>query len=69
MNIAIIGGGNGGTTILRAFSGIKEFKILGICDVNYEAPGIKLAKELGVPVFNDLQSSGNDTTTWFGNSY
>lgn len=54
MNIAIIGGGNGGTTILRAFQGIEDFRILGICDVNQNAPGIKLARELGVRAFNDL---------------
>lgn len=54
MNIAVIGGGNGGTTILGAFQGIEDFRILGICDVNQNAPGIKLAREVGVPTFSDL---------------
>ncbi|HWP97824.1 MAG TPA: methyl-accepting chemotaxis protein [Syntrophomonadaceae bacterium] len=53
-NIAIIGGGNGGTTILSAFHGIEEFKVVGLCDVNAEAPGMKFARELGVPAFQDL---------------
>ncbi len=52
--IGIIGGGNGGTTILGAFHDIEEFKVVGLCDVNAEAPGMKLAKALGVPAFQDL---------------
>ncbi|PKM77208.1 MAG: chemotaxis protein [Firmicutes bacterium HGW-Firmicutes-15] len=54
MNIAIIGGGNGGTTILGAFNIIEEFKVIGICDVNHDAPGMQLARQLGVPAFQDL---------------
>lgn len=54
MNIAVIGGGNGGTTILGAFQGIDDFRVLGICDVNQNAPGMRLARELGVPVFSDI---------------
>lgn len=52
--IAIVGGGQGGTTILGAFHGIEEFELLGLCDVNPEAPGIKVAKQLGVPAYVDL---------------
>lgn len=54
MNIVIIGGGNGGTTILKAFHGIEGFRVLGICDVNRDAPGIKIARELGVHTYHDL---------------
>lgn len=53
-HIVIVGGGMGGSTILGAFHDIKSFRILGICDLNPNAPGIKLARELGVPVFTDL---------------
>ncbi|MGE5422524.1 MAG: methyl-accepting chemotaxis protein [Ignavibacteriales bacterium] len=53
-SIAIVGAGKGGASILKAFSGIDAFKIIGICDVNENAPGIKLARETGVPVFNDI---------------
>lgn len=55
-SIAIVGGGKGGSTILGAFYGIEEFKVLGLCDVNQDAPGMKLARELGVPTFQDLES-------------
>lgn len=53
-NIAIIGGGQGGTALLGAFWGIEEYRIIGICDVNLNAAGIKLARELGVAVYQDL---------------
>jgi hypothetical protein len=54
-NIAIVGGGIGGSTILKAFHGIGTFRVSGICDVNPAAPGIKLAKELGVRTFTDIE--------------
>ena len=53
-NIAIIGGGKGGTIILDAFNQIEDFNVIGLCDVNAEAPGIVLAKKLGVGAFQDL---------------
>ncbi len=53
-NIAIIGGGQGGTTMLGAFSQIEGFTVRGICDVNADAPGMKLARELGIPAFQDM---------------
>ncbi|NPV92843.1 MAG: chemotaxis protein [Firmicutes bacterium] len=54
-NIAIIGGGRGGISILKAFGGIGEFAIIGVCDVNPDAPAVKLAREQGVPVYTDLK--------------
>lgn len=44
----------GGSTILRSFHSIDQFRVLGICDVDPAAPGLKLARELGVPVYSDL---------------
>lgn len=55
-SIAIIGGGQGGTSILKAFSGIDKFRILGICDVNRNAPGLQLAREMSVPVYSDIDT-------------
>ncbi len=54
INIAIIGGGKGGTTMLSAFSQIDEFRILGVCDVNPEAPALQLARQIGIAAFNDI---------------
>lgn len=48
MIIAIIGGGQGGSSILNTLIKTKEVEVAGIVDIDENAPGIKLAKELGV---------------------
>ncbi len=53
-NIIIVGGGKGGTSILKAFQGIGSVKVLGICDVNAQAPGMVLARQYGVDTYSDL---------------
>lgn len=55
LNIGIIGAGEGGTSILKTFLAMDEIQIIGICDKNQRAPGIKLAKENNIDVFNDFQ--------------
>lgn len=52
--IAIVGAGKGGASILKALAGISQIKVAGICDVNADAPGMKVARELGVSTFNEL---------------
>ncbi len=54
MNLAIVGGGKGGCTILKALYGLEEFRIIGLCDINTDSPGSKLARELGVSTFQNL---------------
>lgn len=46
----IIGGGVGGTAILKLLVGTEYFNITSVIDINSEAPGILLAKEHGIPV-------------------
>ncbi len=53
--VAIIGGGHGGTTILKALHTLKDVEVIGIAEVNPEAPGAKLARQWGVPVYSDFQ--------------
>lgn len=48
MNIAIVGAGNGGTNILKSLSRVDEVNVDIIVDTNLNAPGISLAKELGI---------------------
>ncbi|WP_069649873.1 methyl-accepting chemotaxis protein [Caloranaerobacter ferrireducens] len=48
MKIAIVGAGNGGTAILKSLAKIEEISIEIIIDTNLNAPGILLAKELGI---------------------
>lgn len=54
-NIAIIGAGAGGTSIMKSLVGIPGVKVAGICDVNENAPGMKTARELGVPTGSDIK--------------
>lgn len=55
-NVLIVGGGKGGTSILEAFQGISEIKVLGICDVNETAPGIQRARKLGIATYTDINA-------------
>lgn len=48
-NILIIGAGKRGTLIINLFHKSKTANIVGVVDINADAPGIKLAKELGIP--------------------
>jgi len=49
-NVMIIGGGVGGTAILKLLVGVEHFNITSVVDINSEAPGILFAKNQGIPV-------------------
>ncbi len=49
-NIVIVGAGRGGMALLKLLKDDPTTKILGIVDVNPEAPGIILAKSIGIRV-------------------
>lgn len=53
-NIAIVGAGQGGSTILKSLADIPSFKVVGICDVNEQAPGMVLARKKGIATYTDL---------------
>ncbi len=55
-NIVIVGAGQGGSSIMKALQGIEGIKVIGICDANPSAPGMVLAKEIGVKTFTDLDN-------------
>lgn len=55
MIISIIGGGQGGKSILQSLVKMEEVQILGIVDLNEQAPGIQLAKELNVYNTNSIE--------------
>ncbi len=48
MNIAVVGAGNGGKNIIDSLSGINDVNISLVIDTNLNAPGIELAKKLGI---------------------
>lgn len=54
LNLAIIGGGNGGKAMLRVLSPLPDVNILGISDIRADAPGILFAKELGIKTSTDM---------------
>lgn len=53
--VAIIGAGQGGASILKAFTGIRSIHVVGICDVNEQAPGIVAARQAGITTYTDLE--------------
>lgn len=48
MNIVIVGAGKGGTNMIESFSKIDEIKIAQVIDGRTDAPGVMLAKKLGI---------------------
>ncbi|KUO64098.1 MAG: chemotaxis protein [Gracilibacter sp. BRH_c7a] len=59
MRIVIIGGGQGGAAILRTLHNLSSVTIEGIVDINEQAPGIQLAKELGIFHSNQIEKMLN----------
>jgi methyl-accepting chemotaxis protein len=53
--IGIVGGGQGGTSIMRALHSLPDVNLAGLAEVNPKAPGVILAKTYGVRVFNDFR--------------
>lgn len=54
VKVAIVGGGQGGYSIFGMLKEIKEVEIVGISDVDPEAPGIVAAQEEGIFVTRDF---------------
>ena len=55
MQITIIGGGEGGSSILKTLRKMNDVEIVGIVDIDENAPGIRLAKELGIHYSNSIK--------------
>lgn len=55
MKVAIIGGGERGSVALKAFNGAGHYSVLGLCEMDDKAPGVKLACEFGIPVYRDME--------------
>ena len=55
LNVIIIGAGQGGTSLLRALGHmITRIQVVGVADKNPGAPGISLARSMGVPTTTDF---------------
>ncbi len=55
MYITIIGGGEGGSSILNTLMKMDDVKIVGIVDIDEDAPGVKLAKKFGIAHSNSIK--------------
>ncbi|MBU6435001.1 MAG: Gfo/Idh/MocA family oxidoreductase, partial [Nitrospirae bacterium] len=54
-HVAIIGAGRGGTALMEIFATDPLVQIVGVAEVQKSAPGIALAKRLGIPVTRDYR--------------
>ncbi len=57
LRIGVVGGGRAGHDVLRLLAGgqgkKRRIKILGVADPNSQAQGLSLAKELGIPTYQE----------------
>ncbi|MBF0275223.1 MAG: GGDEF domain-containing protein [Nitrospinae bacterium] len=53
--IVIVGGGKGGSSLLEIFSKNNDMSIVGIFDQSSQAEAFKLARDLQIPTYCDLQ--------------
>jgi diguanylate cyclase (GGDEF)-like protein/PAS domain S-box-containing protein len=51
--VVIIGAGRGGAALLEMLVADNLVKVVAIADTNVEAPGIRLAKQHGIPTYSD----------------
>ena len=49
--IAIIGAGHAGLALIRTLKDNEQIEIVGVCDIDGEAPGLAEAKHLGIPAY------------------
>jgi signal transduction histidine kinase len=54
IKIIILGAGTGGTALIDLFARSNGVEIIGVADVNPHAPGLKKARQLGIPVSHDV---------------
>ena len=54
-SVLIVGGGDGGTALLPILHEYKEIEVVGLVDVRTEAPGLLLAKQMGIATGNSFE--------------
>jgi two-component system NtrC family sensor kinase len=55
LRVIIVGAGKGGAALLELFTRSPDVEIAGVADVNPEAPGLRLARNLGIRTAADAQ--------------
>lgn len=56
-NVLIVGAGKGGTALLKLLSQTDMLEVKGIVDIDEHAPGIRLAREWGIPAGSDFKKA------------
>lgn len=54
-NVAIIGAGRGGTALMEIFANDPLVQIVGVAEIDPQAPGLALARRLRIPVTRDYR--------------
>jgi signal transduction histidine kinase len=54
IRVIIVGAGKGGTALLELFTRSPDVEIVGMADINPEAPGLRLARNLGIHTTTDV---------------
>lgn len=60
IEIAIVGGGETGTPLLRQFLAAEFVEVTGIADLDAGAPGMQIAGENGISTTNDFMDLVSD---------
>ncbi len=58
MKLAIVGAGLGGTNLIKAMKDLEGIEIDLVIDRNMDAPGIELAKKVGIAHANNISEIG-----------
>lgn len=61
IHILIVGAGRGGTALLRAFRDMAKVRVVGIVEINEDAPGLTLAREWGIRHGQRIEEFLSDT--------
>ncbi len=51
--VGIIGGGRGGTALLKTLYNLPQVHVVGLCDTDPQAPALLLAAEHNIPTYTD----------------
>ena len=54
-SVLLVGAGRGGVALLNLLARQKVVKVVGVVDRRDEAPGVSLARDLGIPTGRDYQ--------------
>lgn len=53
--VGIIGGGRGGTALLETLNHLPQVTVVGICDIDPNAPALALARASGIATYTEME--------------